>query len=271
MATLEIIALDESTPQLRAPASGDSYKANRAIAITPEANGNALAVTGFSLTGANAHSLADLTGTWNTTGTPAGIKLNVTDTASNAASLLLDLQIGGTSKFGVAKTGVLNLGATNSFVTPQANGVSFGGSNIRAFIGGTNSAGAHGVNAGANAAIGFSPTSSPTSFDADVQLARDAADALALRRGTHPQAFRIYNTYASGNADEWGFARFNAGVFELGTAAAGSGASRDLALIPGGGGSIRMGTHTALGSEAVTGYITIKDAGGTARKLAVVS
>lgn len=36
-------------------------------------------------------------------------------------------------------------------------------------------------------------------------------------------------------------------------------------------GVVRFGTHTALGSETVTGYITMKDIGGTSRKLAVVS
>jgi len=36
-------------------------------------------------------------------------------------------------------------------------------------------------------------------------------------------------------------------------------------------GTLSFGTHTALGGESVTGYITITDAGGTSRKLAVVS
>lgn len=36
-------------------------------------------------------------------------------------------------------------------------------------------------------------------------------------------------------------------------------------------GTLNFGTHAALSGETVTGYITIKDQGGTARKLAVVS
>lgn len=52
-----------------------------------------------------AGSLLDLTQTWNTSGSPTAIKLNVTDTASNASSLLMDLQIGGTTKLNVSKTG----------------------------------------------------------------------------------------------------------------------------------------------------------------------
>jgi len=38
-----------------------------------------------------------------------------------------------------------------------------------------------------------------------------------------------------------------------------------------GSGVIQMGTHTASGDAAVSGYITIKDAGGTTRKLAVIT
>jgi len=53
--------------------------------------------------------------------------------------------------------------------------------------------------------------------------------------------------------------------------ALGSDTNIDLQLTPKGTGNVRLGTHTALGSETVTGYITIKDAAGNARKLAVVS
>jgi hypothetical protein len=77
--------------------------------VTAGANDEAIASSGHSLTGANAQSLMDLSGTWNTTGTPTLIKANVTDTASNAASLLLDLQVGGISKFSLDKTGNVNV------------------------------------------------------------------------------------------------------------------------------------------------------------------
>jgi len=73
------------------------------------ANAGVIASTGYSLTGSNATSMIDLAGTWNTSGTPTAIKLNITDTASNSASKLLDLQVGGSSVFNVTKGGVLNL------------------------------------------------------------------------------------------------------------------------------------------------------------------
>jgi hypothetical protein len=48
--------------------------------------------------------LSALTATWNASGTTfTGIGLNVTDTASAAASLLLDLQVGGAPRFSVSK------------------------------------------------------------------------------------------------------------------------------------------------------------------------
>lgn len=54
--------------------------------------------------------LYDLTDTWNAGGTTfTGIGLNVTDAASAAGSLLIDLQVGGASKAKVSKTGNLTV------------------------------------------------------------------------------------------------------------------------------------------------------------------
>jgi hypothetical protein len=55
--------------------------------------------------GALSGSLLNLEQTWNTTGAPTAIKLNVTNTASNAASLLMNLQVDAASKFYVDKLG----------------------------------------------------------------------------------------------------------------------------------------------------------------------
>lgn len=54
-------------------------------------------------------------------------------------------------------------------------------------------------------------------------------------------------------------------------AATGSDTNINLALTPKGTGAVQFGTHAAIGAELVTGYITINDAAGTARKIAVVS
>jgi hypothetical protein len=73
------------------------------------ANTAIITASNYSLTGTNAQSLADLSGTWNTSGTPTAIKLNMTDTASNAASALMDLQVGGVSQFKVTKAGAATI------------------------------------------------------------------------------------------------------------------------------------------------------------------
>ena len=72
------------------------------------ANAGIIASTGYSLTGSNATSMINLAGTWNTTGTPSAIKLDITDTLSNAASLLLDLRVGGNTYFSVRKDGAFS-------------------------------------------------------------------------------------------------------------------------------------------------------------------
>ena len=73
--------------------------------IDPDDNQVGLAITGTSLTSANAQSLIDLAQTWNTTGNPTAIKLNITNTTSGASAYLMDLQIGGTTQFRVTKDG----------------------------------------------------------------------------------------------------------------------------------------------------------------------
>jgi hypothetical protein len=81
---------------------------------------------GTTQTGISAIGVLDLSQTWNTTGTPTAIRLNVTDTTSNANSLLMDLQVGGSSRFRVEKAGIrasnaLFLGGLNTVagILPQ--------------------------------------------------------------------------------------------------------------------------------------------------------
>lgn len=65
--------------------------------------------------GALSGSLLNFTQTWNTSGSPTSIKLNVTNTASGSSTLFLDFQISGVSYFKVAKDGSIttNNGAIN--------------------------------------------------------------------------------------------------------------------------------------------------------------
>jgi hypothetical protein len=63
--------------------------------------------------------ISNLTTTWNNVSTTfTGIKLNVTDTASAAGSLLIDLQVGGTSRFSLGKGGAATFAGNAAASTP---------------------------------------------------------------------------------------------------------------------------------------------------------
>lgn len=62
-------------------------------------------MTPTALSGSQATSALSIAQTWNTSGTPTAFKVNITDTTSNAASLLLDLQRNSSSVFKVQKQG----------------------------------------------------------------------------------------------------------------------------------------------------------------------
>lgn len=105
---------------------------NARLSINTSANGTPLTLAGYSLVAADASPLLSMSGTWNTSGAPTLISANVVNTASGAASLLMDLQVGGVSQFKVNKAGVLTVnscvgcgGITNGAaanVVPKSDG-----------------------------------------------------------------------------------------------------------------------------------------------------
>ena len=113
MANLEVIALDTVTPQLKAPQAGDGYAMPRPVTVTEVVGSTALTLTGATQT--TAVPVLNATQTWNNVATTfTGVKLNVTDTTSAAASLLADFQIGGVSKVYFRKDGSLFLKGSSS-------------------------------------------------------------------------------------------------------------------------------------------------------------
>lgn len=101
---------------------------NNQLEITPLAGNvsgrTALAITGGSTTGSGALNTVDIAQTWNTTGAPTALKVNITNTASGAAAKLMDLQISGTSRMNLDKNGNLFIGNTASVPgTPTGGGV----------------------------------------------------------------------------------------------------------------------------------------------------
>jgi len=152
--------------------------------------------------------------TWNNSGvTFTGWKLNVTDTASASASLLMDLQVGGTSQFKVNKAGVGTLiGVLTS--------------------GGIVTTGSSAVAAGGNVFVGASDNTKSILFGTatDVILARDAANTLALRNSTNAQTFNVYNTYTDASNYEVGIFSWSSNVLTIGARKAGTGLQRGIKI-----------------------------------------
>lgn len=215
-------------------------------AFTAAADTTGIGMSGFSLTGSNAQSMLDLSGTWNTSGTPTGIKLNVTDTASNAASRLMDLQVGGSSLFSVNKNGDVTIRSLSSSVQPYLylensnntslaslfynSGIVAMNSDNRGFVIQTSAANEGFIGFGVN----------PAAAAARLYIDR-AADTLAQRNGVNAQAFNIYNTYTDASNYERGFVRWAGNRLAVGTEGLGTGAQRDLDL-QGTSVTVRIGT-----------------------------
>lgn len=127
------IDLKTSTPDTSLPTTGFLFGADSQAASAPSVYSTQTVATTLlgstSLTGATITASApvlDLSQTWNNGATTfTAIKMNVTDTASNAASLLMDLQVGGTSVAHFTKNGILRVGnASKSGVIHSPNDVS---------------------------------------------------------------------------------------------------------------------------------------------------
>lgn len=201
-------------------------------AFTVGANTTGIGASGYSLTGSAANSYIDLAGTWNTSGTPTAIKLNITDTASNANSLLLDLQTGGTSRFRVTKAGAVaydGLGDINFFIQ---NGTTLlrsanSASSLHA-AGGMSASSAFTAQIDTGGSTGHFRATSGNAVTTYFQLFGEAADTLAQRRTTNAQTFRIYNTFTDASNYERGKIEWASNVLRIGTEKAGTGTARAL-------------------------------------------
>ena len=178
----------------------------------------------------------DLADTWAASGTTfTAIKMNVTDTGSTAGSLLMDLQVGGSSKFNVEKTANIGFfGTANSGTMKLLSSANYGitfaaGSNAihfaanNAFGGGTAVVGIDGIKVGATSYFAWTANTDRADGTADLILRRDAANTLAQRNGVNAQAFHIYNTFTNDTIYERFFMKWDGNVFKIGNDAAGTG------------------------------------------------
>jgi hypothetical protein len=225
----------------------------------------------------------DMADTWNNGATTfAAIKMNVTNTASAADSLLMDLQVGGVSALRlVASDGRLAFGGA---VLANAHQIYATGTNTSTsilafgkrgtwatFLAGNESS-ISGAVVRSDAIIGFASTATPGDgaiSGSDVRLYRDAADTLAQRRGTTAQAFRLYNTFTDASNYERGVMQYSSNLLEIGHQGAGTGATaRSVAF---GVGAIAAGVsfHWKAGLDGATTFTLMTLTAETGPKLSL--
>jgi hypothetical protein len=140
-----------------------------------------------------AQSLDNLSRTWSDAGTTfTAIKYDITDSGSAAGSLLMDLQVGGASRFKVDKAGVLyGPNAAFQLRTFSSNSFEVWISSTRTFQIRTS---------GVRLSTGYSlawASGSDVNTTTDLSLFRDAANTLAQRNGANAQTTRVYSTYTA--------------------------------------------------------------------------
>ena len=150
--------------------------------ITPGTEVSPLVLTGGTLAGTTSRPLISATQTWNNSGlTATGILANVTDTSSNSASLLMDLQVGGASKFNVRKDGnVTGASGINASGAMAASHFTDGASGQ--FDLGAAGSGGPGLRLGSGLVASWSSTSGLGTLDTG--LSRISAGVLGVGNGT---------------------------------------------------------------------------------------
>lgn len=169
-------------------------------------------------TAAMAADIFNFTDTWNNGATVFNaIGVNVTDTASDSNSLLMNLRVGGVTQFSVRKDGAV---LSPTLVTPSlgvatGTSLSLGGATI-----GTN----------ALAVTGTGNISGALTLGTSGILI-GGTNSIDLRNGTSAQTFSVYNTSSAANANYERMSLIWAGNNAiLFVDKAGTGATRDLWL-----------------------------------------
>lgn len=180
---------------------GTPSSANLAAAVTDETGTGALVFgtaptisTKLTVTGATevaSNPVVDVTQTWNNGAVAfTGAKLNVTNTASAATSLLADWQIGSVSQFRISMAGTI-IAANHIRSSSDTATITIGSGN-------------------------------------DMVINRDAANVLALRNSTAAQNVRVYNTYTDASNYERAVVGYSANVLQIGHQIAGTGVVRTV-------------------------------------------
>lgn len=234
------------------------------------ANTSAFAISGYSLTAANAQSLLSMTGTWNTSGNPVALRLAITDTASGATSKFLEF-LGGaggaTSLFNVMDTGQVQaaLGSVSapaySFIGGSNDGIYADASSL--FIAMNGAIVAY-FNAGEFNAAGGVMALGATYF-------RSVGTGIAEQRNsTAAQTFRVYRTWTDASNYERLALQTAAGQMILAAETAGTGTDNiDLLLTAAGTGLVNFTTGMTRLGAAFT--VATLPAAGTQGRVAYVT
>jgi len=180
------------------------------------------------------------TATWNdASDTFVGLKSNITDTASAAASLLLDLQVGGSSVATVSKGGIFNSIGTNT-VAPASASSSFGnwyGTTAMFYGSAMITMTAARLDLG-DIALQFNGGNS-------AELNHDANHTLGLRNDGSAQTFNVYSDLGNlTNYERLSLSMDTSGNATVATQAGGTGSVGNLILLPGTAKSVEMDKTT---------------------------
>lgn len=199
-------------------------------------------------------TVLDIAQTWGGTGTYTGIKYNVTDSGpANAASLLMDLQVGGNTRFAVGKDGSIYGSSSFNIRTSTTASMWFNGATTGVVV---------------RASLGLHSTNGAGAFE--WALYSGGANICELRNSTNAQTFRIYNTFTDSSNYERAKLAWESNVLRIGTEKLGTGSARALELQTDGTtrltisttGNITLGTATgtrlffanAAGAPSITDY-----------------
>jgi hypothetical protein len=213
-------------------------------------NNNSVVLTSGTLT--TSQPLLDLTQTWNAGAVPfTGFRLNVTDTASASASMLMNLQVGGATRAKISKAGAF-LGVADypnamfgdsayptTGITPR--GVS---NRIDFYVNGNETLRITNIDVRTVSGVAFL-------VESEAFLRADGANILAQRNGTNAQAFRLYNTFTDASNYERLAITWSSNVAYVRPQNAGSGSARIFVPV--------------TGATTVSGLPTASTAGAGAR------
>lgn len=192
----------------------------------------------------------DISQTWNAGGvTFTGAKINVTDTASAAASLFLDCQTGGTSQVRISKTGI-EFG-------PSGEGLKIYRSSSYYINIGWNGSDVLQINSSGTPCLGGSNALLCLGQNGDAIIRRDAANVIAQRNTTSAQKFLVSKTYTSSTNYEQLEVDATGNAFKISAQKGSGGGTQRLLAIGNVTTGITASTTQTQGQGAITTEIAV--------------